>query len=160
MEECGVVEVRNYYADREIESVKRIWREVGRIDHTELQASGVVALFEGGRSRVAVLDGSAECAVHQSEGLIRYLDEDLDVCVISAVAVNRIARRIGVESSMTAEALASGANEGAEAARSACSSRVSMIVSGSVAEATSTGSAHRYSQVRPTTRRHRRFSTR
>ncbi|MCH7788033.1 MAG: hypothetical protein IH940_01175 [Acidobacteria bacterium] len=111
-----MVEIRSYDADRDLKSVARIWREVGWIDESEAQAAGLSVFLEGGQSRVAIVDGSAECAVHRGEGLIRYLYEDLDLCVISAVVVSRIARRIGVATSMTAQAVTSGAKQGAEVA--------------------------------------------
>ncbi len=108
-----MVEIDDYDAARDRDAVARIWHEVGWTDGDEREARGLATFFDGGRSRVARVNGDAECAVHRSRGRVRYADDDLDVCLISAVTVGRVARRLGLASKMTASALVEGAAEGA-----------------------------------------------
>jgi len=111
-----VSDLRPYDADRDLQAVMRIWREVGWIDASDGQAEALETFLTVGHADVALMDGAAECMVHRTEGSIRYEQSDLALCAITAVTTSRIARKQGFASRLTAKALADGAAEGAEVA--------------------------------------------
>lgn len=107
--------VRPYRAD-DLPAVQRIWREVGWIDDSDGQAAAVGTFFGTGRAEVAELDGSPECAAHWCEGTLRHLDDDLPLCAVTAVLTSLVGRKGGLASSLTARAVAAGAQAGAAVA--------------------------------------------
>ena len=108
-------EVRDYQSD-DLPAVTRMWREVGWIDDSDLQAAALSHLMSYGVTRVGVIDGEAECLVHRTPGAIRYDRQDLSLCAITAVTTSPIARNLGLATRLTAEAVAAGAVEGAAVA--------------------------------------------
>ncbi|MGH9274857.1 MAG: GNAT family N-acetyltransferase [Acidimicrobiales bacterium] len=108
-------EVRDY-RDDDLPSVTRMWREIGWIDDSELQAEALSHLMSYGATRVGVIDGDAECLVHRTPGTIRYDRQDLPLCAITAVTTSSVARNLGLATHLTAEAIAAGAVEGAAVA--------------------------------------------
>jgi hypothetical protein len=63
---------------------------------------------------VAELGGEAECLVSTCPGTLRYLDEDLALSCVTAVATSRIARRQGFATRLAARTVAADAAEGAQ----------------------------------------------
>lgn len=107
---------RPYDADRDADTVPRIWREVNWIDDSDTQRDAVRTFFRGGHGLVGPAEGDAECAVHWSEGSYRWLDQDLALCAITAVTTSRVARRQRLGPDLLAEALAQGVEWGAQVA--------------------------------------------
>ena len=106
---------RNYQADRDLEAVRRIYREVGWISE-KAHEQAIQELLESGRGLVAELDGSAECFVLGDAGSIRHLETDIPLCVVVGVTTSRIARKQGLASRLTAQLLAEEAERGQAAA--------------------------------------------
>lgn len=109
-------ELTSYDRARDLDAVVRIWREIGWIESSSEHAATLDVFLEAGDVVVGLMDGGAECAVHRTPGSIRYLADDLDVCVITGVTTSRVGRLQGFASKLTARALAAGAAEGAEVA--------------------------------------------
>ena len=105
------IPVRAYEA-ADLDSVVRIWREIGWIDDTDRQAEALGHFMEIGHSNVALIDGAAECMVHWTPGSIRYESTDLPLCAVTAVTTSRVGRKLDLASRMTAMALAEGAAAG------------------------------------------------
>ena len=106
------LEIADYDAAQDAAAVARIWREVGWID---AERQGLVGrLYESGRGVVFRIDGSAECAVHTAPGAMRYLEQDLELSVVTAVTTSRVGRKLGAAGRLTALSLANAAREGAE----------------------------------------------
>jgi ribosomal protein S18 acetylase RimI-like enzyme len=105
--------VRQYDANRDRDSARRIWREAGWVQDKEQHLLEMDRFVAGGRAFVAEADGEVECLVTTAPGTIRYLSDDLPLCAITSVATGRVARRQGLASQLTANAVASSAREGA-----------------------------------------------
>ena len=95
----------NTTSKRDLKSVERIWRECGWIGDDD-EVSALEAFFDCGDALVALLDGEAECAVHSTDGAIRWCDEDLSLGTVTAVTTSHIARQTGYARQLTAEMLA------------------------------------------------------
>ena len=64
---------RDYDPTRDREAVRRIWHEIGWLEKGQEEA--LYTFLDGGHSRVAEVDGEAECQVQAAPGSIRYLEE-------------------------------------------------------------------------------------
>ena len=122
------MEIRPYEAERDLQAVQRIWREVGWID-SDAGAAAVADMLSTGRCLTAALDGQTECLAHTSLGAMRYrnaarnqnlhenlapgVNEDLSMCAVTAVMTSPIARKLGLALRITARQLAAGAEDGA-----------------------------------------------
>jgi len=102
---------RPYDREKDREAVQRIYREVGWLQEGENEE--LDAFLEAGKTLVADLEGSAECAVVMLPGTIRYLEEDLSFAIVGAVTTSRIARKQGLAGRLTALAIADDAADGA-----------------------------------------------
>lgn len=102
--------IRGFDPSRDLDAVRRIWREVGWIDKDEDdQIDTYVACA---RALVAELEGQAECLVLSTPGTVRYLREDLPLGAVTGVTTGRVARRLGLAKRVTAAVLAADALEG------------------------------------------------
>ncbi len=102
---------RDYDAQRDLDSVKRIWRECGWIDDDD-EAAFLEDFFAAGNTLVATIDGEAECSVHCTPGTIAYQEETLDLGAVTAVTTSHISRKLGFARQLTAQALARQAEAG------------------------------------------------
>ena len=106
--------IRPYDPSTDLESLQRIWREVGWIDAgDDDHAEGLRIFAEQYEGRVAVIDGSAECYVATGPGTIRHTTEDLPLSVVAAVTTSHVARRQGLAKRLTAQSIAADAANGA-----------------------------------------------
>lgn len=105
-----------YRRDRDLDAITRIWREVGWISDEDREAEALGYFFDAGSANVALVDGSAECAVHWVPGNIRHGATELPLCAVTAVTTSLIARRQGLALRLSAEALAEGSEAGAAVA--------------------------------------------
>ena len=110
-----MMKYRGYDPDRDKKAVARIWREIGWLEKKEYEKA-MDAVLKSGRTMVAEVNGEAECMVNTSPGTLRYLEEDLDVSLITGVATSRVARKRGLASTLTAQALAQEATCGMKVA--------------------------------------------
>ena len=104
-----------YNHARDFKAVRRIHYEVGWLN----DAAGAKAfekMVPHLQGVVYPIDGEAECAVFTSPGAMRYLNEDLKMCAVLAVTTSRIARKLGAAKKLTAHALTSAVEAGAEVA--------------------------------------------
>ncbi len=107
-------ELRDYEPERDREAVHRLWKEVGWFKEDDEETMD--SFLSLSRARVAELKGSAECLVLTVPGVLRYLDTDIDLSVVTSVATSRVARKQGLAGKLTAKAVAEDAEEGAELA--------------------------------------------
>jgi predicted acetyltransferase len=111
-----VSETRPYDAERDLEAVTRIWREIAWIDSEDEAAKALETFMAAGNVNVGTIDGEAECSVHWTPGTMHHLVEPVPLCAITAVTTSRIGRKKGFASTLTAMALAEGADSGAAVA--------------------------------------------
>jgi len=104
--------IRAYDAERDLDAVARIWREVGWIDDSDSNLAALKTFMSGANAEVAELNGSAECMVHWSPGSMHYQNTALPLCVVTGVTTSLVGRKHGFASAMTARALDQGANAG------------------------------------------------
>ena len=101
------LDFRDYDPARDREAVLRIMREVGWIlPDSEEQERAHDLWLRGGHVVIAELAGSAESAVINFDGDLRYVEEDLPLSVVGGVVTSRVARQQRFATSLTAEALA------------------------------------------------------
>ena len=103
--------IRPFDYDKDLDAVKRIWREVGWT--TSATETGIDDFFAVGETIVATMDGVPECSVHILDGTMRVQETDLPLCAVMAVTTSRIARSAGFAKKLTALQLARGAEQGA-----------------------------------------------
>ena len=107
--------IRPYKAERDLRAIERIWYEIGWVENPE-EASYIKDRLSVGSCLTACLNDSVECAVHTVPGTIRYLQQDLSMCVVTAVTTSRIARKQGFALRLTALQLLEAAKQGAQVA--------------------------------------------
>jgi GNAT superfamily N-acetyltransferase len=91
-------------------SILQLFREVGWAERD--REDFVDSLLSVGKGWVTELDGQAEGLAHTVPGTLRYLQEDLPISCVTAVATSRIARKRGIATHLTAHAIAEDASEG------------------------------------------------
>jgi hypothetical protein len=100
------MDFRPYEAERDLDAVYRIHGEAGwpATTDTDREATG---LWHGcGTSMVAELNGEIGAFASNVDGSMRYLDATLSLCVVGGVATSHVARRHGLATRVTAEAIA------------------------------------------------------
>ncbi len=102
---------RAYDRDRDRDAVHRIWREAGWIESG--QEPHLDIFVDACRSRVAEIDGAAECLVLTTPGTVRHLHADIPMSCVAAVTTSRVARKQGFAGRLTAQAIAADAADGA-----------------------------------------------
>ncbi len=107
--------MRAYERERDLDAVKRIWREIGWAVSSKDQAL-VEPFHEAGHTLVHDQDGVAEAAVHVTPGTIRYQSEDLSLAAVTAVVTSHVARRQGAARRLLAAALADAVDRGEQVA--------------------------------------------
>jgi hypothetical protein len=100
--------------ERDLDDVQRLWREVGWID--KVPDPFLPDAFAVGRTLVAEIEETVECAVLTVPGEIRYQHSDLPLCAVAAVTTSHIARRLGLAKQLTARSLAHAGEQGAAVA--------------------------------------------
>ncbi len=109
------MDIRPYDPKRDLRAVERIWYECGWVSSPE-EASYIKDFLGTGRCIVGCLNDTPECQVHTVPGTIRYLEDTLSLCAVTAVTTSRVARKQGFARVMTARQLATAAAEGAQVA--------------------------------------------
>lgn len=105
------MDYRKYDPEKDTEACARIWREIGWI--SEGDEKEVRRFWSAGPGYVAEINGEPECMVTTTPGTMRYLNADLPFQAICGVTTGRIARKQGLASRLTANAVAEGAADGA-----------------------------------------------
>lgn len=112
------IDIQDYDHARDFDAVKQIWLDVGWLneDNVDDYAEGLEVFLKTAKTVVFPIDGVAECSVVSQPGFMRYLDQELELGVIAAVTTGHVARRMGAARKLTAESLATLAEDGAEVA--------------------------------------------
>ena len=112
------IEILDYNHERDFEAIKQIWIDVGWLDADDIDddEKGLEAMLGCSKTVVFPVDGVAECSVICQEGYMRYLSEDLNLGVVAGVTTGHVARRMGAARKLTADSLATLAEEGSEIA--------------------------------------------
>ena len=112
------IEILDYDKDRDYEAVKQIWQDVGWLQEDSLEdhEKGLAAMLGCSNVIVFPIDGAAECAVISHHGHMRYLEADINLGVVAGVTTSHVARRLGAARKLTADCLATLAEQGAEIA--------------------------------------------
>lgn len=103
---------RKFDHKNDIEAVRRIWQEVQWLPDPK-ETEMLDAFLKEGRALVAELQGQAECLVTAKPGSLTYLNESLELSVVSSVTTSRIARKQGLAKRLTAQLIAEEAEAGA-----------------------------------------------
>ncbi len=107
------MELRDYDPNKDRDAVHRIWREVGWLERDKKKEEAMDLVVECGHALVAEVNGEAECLVLTVPGTIRYLDQDLSLSANTGVTTSRVARKQGLASRLTAQAVAADVASGA-----------------------------------------------
>jgi hypothetical protein len=108
----GHMLARRYDPERDKESARRIWQEIGWLGEGEAEREAMDLWVSAGEARVAEVEGQAECLVLTAPGGMRYLDSTLHFCSITGVTTSRIVRRQGLATRLTAVSIAERAAAG------------------------------------------------
>jgi len=106
---------RQYDREGDRAAVYRILREVGWLEAGKEEPWDVA--FGCSRASVAEVNGEPESVVATISGTMLYLEQELPLAEINAVATSRIARQRGLTKGLVARALAGAVAEGAILAR-------------------------------------------
>ena len=109
------MDIRPYDHKRDFKAVRRTWEEVGWLPN-EGARRAIKHFVSAGNGSVGIMDGEAESFVHWTPGRVRYEQADLSLAAVTAVTTSRVARRQGLATKLTAEALASAETQGAHVA--------------------------------------------
>lgn len=104
------VTFRDFDHDRDIEAVRRIYREVGWLAD-ELESTDV--FVNAARARVAELNGAPECLVLSAPGEMQYAGHPLPLGCITGVTTSYVARKQGLAGRLTANVIAADVADGA-----------------------------------------------
>lgn len=104
-------EYRRFDRERDLEQVKRIWREVGWVEGRTDEAA-LELRFATGDALVATLNDEAEAVSLATPGEISHLGNPLPLCAVTGVTTSRVARKLGFARQLTARLLADYAVRG------------------------------------------------
>ena len=79
------VEVRDLDFPKDMDAIKRIWREIGWADNDQVEKDMDIC-YPVGHTSVATIAGEEECAVETIPGVMRLQQTDLPLCVVTADA--------------------------------------------------------------------------
>ena len=105
------VEIRDLDFPKDMDAIKRIWREIGWADNDQVE-KGMDICYPVGHTSVATIAGEVECAVETIPGVMRLQQTDLPLCVVAAVTTSRVARGLSLAQTLTARELALAAERG------------------------------------------------
>ncbi len=106
--------IRQYEAERDADSIRRVWNEIGWLDPENRSHQELAPLFYSlGSGYVAEVNGHAECSAFTCPGAYRHLEQDLPFAAVSAVTTGLVARKRGYATRATAMAVAEVARQGA-----------------------------------------------
>ncbi len=107
------MKIRDFQFDKDFEKVFYIWREVGWINDEERKREALKYFVKAGKGKVTELNNEVEGYVNSTPGYYQYLDKQFDLQALSAVTISRVARKQGIGTNATAEAIAEAAASGA-----------------------------------------------
>lgn len=108
------IQFDTYNRELDWESVKRIWLEIGWMrDESELECALLRTELSLGSAWVARLNGNVESVANGAEATLQYLDCELPMSAVTAVATGNVARKRGLAGRLTARLIADMAAGGA-----------------------------------------------
>lgn len=108
------IQIDAYNRELDWESVKQIWLEIGWMrDESEAECAVLRTELSLGFARVARLNGQVESVANGAEATLQYLDCELPLAAVTAVATGNVARKRGLALRLTAQLVADMAAEGA-----------------------------------------------
>ena len=107
-------DIRPFDYDKDLDAVKRLWREVGWVDADSEPALDY--FFKAGRTLVGLMQASVECSVNVVDGSILLGEQTLGLCAVTAVTTSRIARGRSFAQNITAKQLSDAISNGAAVA--------------------------------------------
>lgn len=102
-----------YKKEQHSKDIFRIWLECGWLEDTKDHKKALEHFTSGSEAMVIEHDGSAECLVVVSPGILRYGEKDLPLAAVSSVTVSRILRKQGAAPRLLASMLAQEIRKGA-----------------------------------------------
>lgn len=99
------------YTPDDLAAVQRVWKDCGWVTSDD-EAGQIEHFFAEGDVRVADINGEVACSVSTHPGTFRHVETDLPATIVSSVTTSWIGRKQGLARTLTAEALATGADRG------------------------------------------------
>jgi hypothetical protein len=107
------VKIVPFDLDDHFDAVHRIWVEVGWVDAGNDRHRDAMRDFVGaGNGSVALIDDDAEAFGNWVGGTFWYVDRPVQMCAVTSITTSRIARKMGLATSLTARALREGTEAG------------------------------------------------
>lgn len=100
------MDFRAYDPETDLDAIVRIHNDTGWPATSDEDREATRLWNAVDTSLVATVNGTPECFVSNVDGTMRYLDASLPLCVIGGVATSHVARRQGLATRLTAEAIA------------------------------------------------------
>ncbi len=106
---------RKYNPKKDKQAVLRIFQEAGWIERekNKMKEEILDSFIKSGGALVAEVRETAECLALTTPGTILYLKEELPLCAVTGVLTSLIARKQGLATGLTAQAIADAAKDGA-----------------------------------------------
>ena len=111
MQSAANVQIRDLDFAKDMDAIKRIWREIGWADDERIEKAMDIC-YPVGHTSVATIADEVECAVETIPGVMRLQQTDLPLCVVAAVTTSRIGRGLSLAQQLTARELALAAERG------------------------------------------------
>lgn len=105
------MQYRDYDRERDRSAVHRLWMEIGWISKGEEEK--LDRFLQVGKTIVGEVHGEAESLALTTSGTIRYQEEELPFGCVASITTSLIGRKQGLAGRLTAQAVASLAQEGA-----------------------------------------------
>ncbi|MBS3811466.1 MAG: GNAT family N-acetyltransferase [Halanaerobiales bacterium] len=106
------IKIRKCNYREDLEKIFEIWHEIGWIEDDKKEEDALKEFINSGRGKVALLNDEVEGYLNSVPGKFQYLNRELELQVIAAVTISRIARKQNIATHITAEAIAEAAAEG------------------------------------------------
>ncbi len=103
------------YEESDLPHIQRMWKEIGWATSSKEQAAMEWYVGEADVA-VGLIDGEAEALAAVHDGMIRYVDTDLDLACVTAVTTSLIGRKRGLASETTARVVANALQRGVHVA--------------------------------------------
>ena len=111
MQNAENMQIRDLDLAKDMDAIKRIWREIGWADDERIEKAMDIC-YAVGHTSVATIADEVECAVETVPGVMRLQQTDLPLCVVAAVTTSRIGRGLSLAQQLTARELALAAERG------------------------------------------------
>lgn len=108
------MKIREFEFEKDFEKVYNIWQEVGWIEDEERKKEALKYFVKAGKGKVTELNNEVEGYVNSTPGYYQYLDTQFNLHALTAVTISRVARKQGIGTKSTAEAIVKAAASGSD----------------------------------------------